>query len=177
MNYLILRPYENWGRCCKVYSAHHIYTMRVRAYSLLRSFVAVMRDDEDNSEELESPAYRAYWNDGEPFIDELLSFLDASELPAMDNGQMAREQISEEDWDWLDQFDWSSYTMKWGKQVQLTHQLVLLHSDRFWYKRHFRDILDRQLINLSLFNEDGDWRRVRSLKRETFKVDMSDYER
>jgi len=137
---------------------------------MLRSFASAIRDNEDNSAELVDPAYKLMWNGGQPFVQDILNFLDESILPSMDKGQMAYRQITDDDEDWFDQYDWSDTVMKWNRYKQSAHRLILLCSDRFWYARHFRDIRDRQLFAPHAFNDDGSWREVRSINKETFQI-------
>ncbi len=99
-----------------------------------------------------------YWNDGEPFLCDLVWYYNEALELHMDEGGLGFDYLKDY-WDLLDDHDAIENEAPWTNDHGNIHKLLMLGRNR-WYRRKFNDLYSMKLRNPSPYTETGKPRRV-----------------
>lgn len=85
------------------------------------------------------PFVEWYWNDGEPFLGDLLSYHEETNYQWMNHGGEPERIIKEEILCELENSIHADRKAPWTEEQARNHRYILLNMDWQWYKRFFRE--------------------------------------
>ena len=99
-----------------------------------------------------------YWNQGEPFLNDLMYYYNVAEELWLDVGGGGYDYLKDCEHA-ISNSDFIDNEAKWNEHHGRLHQLVMLKNNRQWYKRKFRDVRSLEIIDTALFI-DGKPRKI-----------------
>lgn len=114
-----------------------------------------------------------YWNDGNPYLNDLLYYYDYADELWMNSGGLGYDYLKDcrevvENCDHIDN------EAPWSEEMSNIHKLLLLERDRQWYKRKFLNIRTRKLKDPNPFTPTGKPRSVKTRKIQLATKEIQD---
>ena len=145
----VYRPYVDVYRTANVLSPHDLAVTKMRTGLLIRNILIKKGwlDDEQSGQNAPDHFFNYYYNGGRPYLDFLLEYYYAVYTAWLNNngdvgdfceGYNGIYDSHRKDCAIEDNFD---------EPHTLMYKLHLLNFDRFYYKRHFMNIKNLELVN------------------------------
>jgi hypothetical protein len=115
---------------------------------------------EFHTDELNTPVGRLYWNNGNPYLNDLVYYYNSAEELWLNAGGAGSKFITEEEEQIMLDCDFIENEYEWTEEHANIHKLLLLKWDRAWYKRKFMEIKHLSILDTSPFDSKGRPRKV-----------------
>jgi len=166
--FTIYRPYPDIERSVATLSEQDLHTVgRVNVSLIVKAILGRLGLAIYDSELLDTnETAKWYWNQGEPFLNDLMYYYNVAEELWLDVGGLGYNYLKHDE-EVIEDCAYIENEGKWNEHHGRLHQLVMLKNDRQWYKRKFRDMRHYDIRDSSLFI-DGKPRKItmRGIKKQ-----------
>jgi len=162
---ILYRPYPEIEASVESLSPRDLFLVgRLNASLIVKNILGALGIYDHSSALIENNhCVNYYWNDGKPFLNDVVYYYNVAQELWMDQGGLGYDYL-EDCWNILEECDWIENEAKWTEEHGNIHQLLLLSRHHQWYQRKFRNIRDRTLKDPNPFTASGKPRKVKQNK-------------
>lgn len=161
---IIYRPFPEVDKSVECLSKRDLhYVGRLSIAIAVKNILGALGLYDHNIKMLENnDSIKYYWNNGSPYLCDLIWYYNVAEELWMDQGGLGYDYLAD-CWDILNELDFIENEAPWTEEESNIHKLLLLERDRQWYKRKFLPYKDLKLKNPSPFTPKGNPRKIKTI--------------
>ena len=158
---IIYRPFPEVDKsveCLSKYDLHYIGRLNI-ALAIKNILGSLGLYDHNTLMIDNNQSIQYYWNNGNPYLCDLVWYYNVAEELWMDQGGLGYDYLAD-CWEILNDLDFIENEAPWSEEESNVHKLLLLQRDRAWYKRKFLPYKNFYLKDPSPFTQVGKPRKL-----------------